>query len=119
MWPSIPPQQCVTWVKRDTKDLLKGGLFLQFRIDQNFHCIFDGLEKNRNGKCYPNFSSKEYSPIYYKMIQIIDDTLKDEYHGPRLLAQLQEWTEAGWAENIKLNGGAAEAKHNDLQVILD
>ncbi|KAG2132478.1 uncharacterized protein EDB93DRAFT_1255152 [Suillus bovinus] len=166
--PSIPPQQCATWVKRAPKDLLKGGSFLRFGKDQNgkmrnlahpalcdtciaflytgpyqiawrqpekfhmqlpilclalvatvFHCVFDGLEKNGNGKCYSNFSLKEYSPIYHKMIQIIKDTLKDKYHGPRLLTQLREWAEAGWAENIKLNSGAAEAKHNDLQVVLD
>ncbi|KAG1799691.1 uncharacterized protein HD556DRAFT_1439350 [Suillus plorans] len=166
--PSISPQQRATWVERAAKDLLKGGSFLRFGVDQNgktrnlahpalrdtciaffytgpyqiarrqpekfctqlpisclalvatvFHCVFDGLEKNGNGKCYPNFSSKEYSPIYRKMIQIIKDTLKDEYHGPRLLEQLREWAEAGWAENIKLDGGAAEAKHDDLQVVLD
>lgn len=60
-----------------------------------FHCIFDGLEKNGTSKCYPNFSSKDYLPIYRKMLQIIKDTLKDEYHGPRLLAQLREWAEVG------------------------
>ncbi|KAG1887799.1 hypothetical protein F4604DRAFT_1674959 [Suillus subluteus] len=166
--PSVPPQQCATWVKRAAKDLLKGSSFLRFGIDQNgktrnlahpalrdtciaffytgpyrimqrqpekfrtqlpisclalvatvFHCVFDGLKKNGNSKCYPNFSSKEYSPVYCKMIQIIKDTLKDEYHSPRLLAQLREWAEAGWAENIKLDGGVAEAKHDDLQVVLD
>ncbi|KAG1906230.1 uncharacterized protein F5891DRAFT_556510 [Suillus fuscotomentosus] len=84
-----------------------------------FHCVFDGLEKNGTGKCYPNFSSKDYSPVYRKMLQIIKDTLKDEYHGPRLLAQLREWAEVGWAENIKLDGSAAEARHDHLQVILD
>jgi hypothetical protein len=61
-----------------------------------FHCVLDGLGKNGNGKCYPNFSSKEYSPIYRKMLQMIKDILKDEYHGPKLLAQLREWAEAGW-----------------------
>ncbi|KAG1793576.1 hypothetical protein EV424DRAFT_1548311 [Suillus variegatus] len=84
-----------------------------------FHCIFDGLEKNGSGKSYPNFSSKEYSPIYRKMLEIIKHTLQDEYHGPRLSAQLREWAEAGWAENLKLDGGAMEAKHDHLQVILD
>ncbi|KAG1889110.1 uncharacterized protein F5891DRAFT_1198682 [Suillus fuscotomentosus] len=112
--PSVPPQQHATWVERATKDLLKGGSFLWFRTDQNFHCVFDGFKKNRNSKCYPNFSSKEYSPIYHKLIQIIKDTLKDDYHGPRLLAQLREWAEAEWAENIKLDSGAAKTKHNDL-----
>ncbi|KAG2068951.1 hypothetical protein BDR04DRAFT_1119385 [Suillus decipiens] len=149
--PSIPPQQCATWVKRATKDLLKGGSFYdseQTKIQQGktrpyqitwrqpekfcmqlpisclalvatvFHCAFDGLKKNRNSKCYPNFSLKEYSPIYHKLIQIIKDTLKDKYYDPRLLAQLQEWVEVGWAENIKLDSGAAETKHN-LQDVLD
>ncbi|KAG1728263.1 uncharacterized protein EDB91DRAFT_1162438 [Suillus paluster] len=84
-----------------------------------FHCVFDGLKKNGSGKCYPNFSSKEYSPVYRKMLGMIKETLQDEYHGPRLLAQLREWAEAGWAENLKVDGGAAEMKHDHLQVILD
>ncbi|KAG2362825.1 hypothetical protein BDR07DRAFT_1609203, partial [Suillus spraguei] len=53
------------------------------------------------------------------MLQIIKDTLKDKYHGPRLLAQLREWAEAGWAENIKLDGSAAEffATHIAFHII--
>ncbi|KAG0698458.1 hypothetical protein DFH29DRAFT_1002832 [Suillus ampliporus] len=90
----------------------------QYNMTQ-FHCVFNGLKKNSSGKCYPNFSSKEYSPIYRKMLRIIKDTLQDEYHGPRLLVQLREWAEAGWAENLKLDGGAAETRHDHLQVILD
>ncbi|KAG0698611.1 hypothetical protein DFH29DRAFT_1002706 [Suillus ampliporus] len=91
----------------------------QYNMTLLFHCIFDGLKKNGSGKCYPNFSSKEYLPIYRKMLRIIKDTLQDEYHGPRLLAQLREWAEAGWAENLKLDSGAAETRHDHLQVILD
>ncbi|KAG1807236.1 hypothetical protein EV424DRAFT_1543952 [Suillus variegatus] len=166
--PSVPPQQRATWVESAAKDLLQGGLYLRFGIDENgktrnfanpalrdtsiaffytgpyriarrrpdqfrtqlpisclalvatvFHCVFDGLEKNGSGKSYPNFSLKEYSPIYRKMLEIIKHTLQDEYHGPRLSAQLREWAEAGWAENLKLDGGAMEAKHDHLQVILD
>ena len=33
--PSVPPQQHATWVESTTKDLLKGGLFLRFGIDEN------------------------------------------------------------------------------------
>ncbi|KAG1812775.1 uncharacterized protein BJ212DRAFT_1482850 [Suillus subaureus] len=168
--PSVPPQQHATWVENAAKNLLQGGLYLQFGIDKNgqtrnlanpalhnasiacflhrtlpdcmeaarsfshtianimlslschsgdFHCVFDGLEKNGNGKHYPNFSSKKYLPIYQKMLDIIKNTLKDKYHGPRLSAQLQEWAEAGWAENLKLDGGTMEARHDHLQVILD
>ncbi|KAG2743723.1 hypothetical protein P692DRAFT_20745308, partial [Suillus brevipes Sb2] len=144
--PSVPPQQRATWVENAAKNLLQGGLYLRFGIDENgrtrnfanpalrdasiaffytgpyriarrrpdhfrtqlpisclalvatvFHCVFDGLEKNGNGKRYPNFSSKEYSLIYRKMLDIIKNTLKDEYHGPRLSAQLREWAEAGWS----------------------
>ncbi|KAG1819013.1 uncharacterized protein BJ212DRAFT_1479142 [Suillus subaureus] len=166
--PLVPPQQCATWVENAAKDLLQGGLYLQFGIDENgrmrnftnpalrdtsiaffytgpywiawrqpdqfrtqlpisclalvatvFHCIFDGLEKNSSGKSYPNFSLKEYLPIYRKMLEIIKHTLQDKYFGPRLMAQLREWAEAGWAENLKLNGGAMEVRHDHLQVILD
>ncbi|KAG2131069.1 hypothetical protein DEU56DRAFT_914609 [Suillus clintonianus] len=84
-----------------------------------FHCVFDSLKKNGNSKSYPNFSSKEYSPIYRRMLSIIKETLDDEYHGPRLSAQLREWAEAGWAEHLKLDGGAAQTRHDHLQVILD
>ncbi|KAG1816746.1 uncharacterized protein BJ212DRAFT_1480605 [Suillus subaureus] len=91
----------------------------QYNMTQLFHCVFDSLEKNGNGKRYPNFSSKEYSPIYWKILNIIKNTLKDEYHGPRLSAQLREWAKARWAKNLKLNGSAMEARHDHLQVILD
>ncbi|KAG1854493.1 hypothetical protein DFJ58DRAFT_914057 [Suillus subalutaceus] len=117
--PSVPPQQRATWVENAAKNLLQGGLYLRFGIDENFHCVFDGLEKNVMVTFIRIFSSKEYSPIYRKMLDIIKNTLKDEYHGPRLSAPTSRMGEAGWAENLKLDGGAMEARHDHLQVILD
>ncbi|KAG1894672.1 uncharacterized protein F5891DRAFT_1194977 [Suillus fuscotomentosus] len=61
-----------------------------------FNCVLDGLAKNGHGKSYPNFSTKDYGPIYRRMLELLKCILKDVYHGPRLLAQLQEWAAAGW-----------------------
>lgn len=33
--PSVPPQQRATWVESAAKDLLQGGLYLWFGIDEN------------------------------------------------------------------------------------
>ncbi|KAG2134506.1 hypothetical protein DEU56DRAFT_950142 [Suillus clintonianus] len=63
-----------------------------------YNCILDGLAKNGDGKYYPMFTVKEYSPVYSKMNKMLKDILQDPYHGPRLLAQLREWAEAGWRE---------------------
>ncbi|KAG1837764.1 hypothetical protein F4604DRAFT_1942036 [Suillus subluteus] len=63
-----------------------------------YNCILDGLAKNGNGKYYPMFSAREYGPIYSKMNQMLKEILRDPYHGPKLLMQLQEWAEAGWRE---------------------
>ncbi|KAG1890632.1 uncharacterized protein F5891DRAFT_1197909 [Suillus fuscotomentosus] len=61
-----------------------------------FNCVLDGLAKNGHGKSYLNFSTKDYGPIYRQMLELLKCILKDVYHGPRLLAQLQEWAAAGW-----------------------
>ncbi|KAG1899634.1 uncharacterized protein F5891DRAFT_1189443 [Suillus fuscotomentosus] len=61
-----------------------------------FNCVLNGLAKNGHGKSYPNFSMKDYGPIYCQMLELLKCILKDAYHGPRLLAQLQEWAAAGW-----------------------
>ncbi|KAG1769566.1 hypothetical protein EDD22DRAFT_948822, partial [Suillus occidentalis] len=71
-----------------------------------FNCVLDGLAKNRHGKSYPNFSSKDYSPIYNRMLVFLKDILGDAYHGPRLAAAL----------NLE---GVVEAKHDHLQILLD
>ncbi|KAG1791772.1 uncharacterized protein HD556DRAFT_1445129 [Suillus plorans] len=67
-----------------------------------FNCILDGLRKNSNGKYYPKFTTKEYDPIYRKILQSLKDILKDHYHGPILLAQLWEWAQVGWTESLKI-----------------
>ncbi|KAG1834305.1 hypothetical protein DFJ58DRAFT_847627 [Suillus subalutaceus] len=71
-----------------------------------FNCVLDGLAKNGHGKSYPNFSSKDYSPIYNRMLVFLKDILGDAYHGPRLAAAL----------NLE---GVVEAKHDHLQILLD
>ncbi|KAG1895805.1 uncharacterized protein F5891DRAFT_983981 [Suillus fuscotomentosus] len=63
-----------------------------------YNCVLDGLTKNSHSKYYPNFTAREYGPIYSKMVQMLKAILQDLYHGPRLLAQLREWAEAGWRE---------------------
>ncbi|KAG1843252.1 hypothetical protein C8R48DRAFT_678805 [Suillus tomentosus] len=70
------------------------GNFLSFT--NIFNCVLDGLAKNEHGKSYPNFSMKDYGPIYCRMLELLKYILEDAYHGPRLLAQLQEWAAAGW-----------------------
>ncbi|KAG1865023.1 hypothetical protein DFJ58DRAFT_838759 [Suillus subalutaceus] len=71
-----------------------------------FNCVLDGLAKNGHGKSYPNFSSKDYSPIYNRMLIFLKDILGDAYHGPRLAAAL----------NLE---GVVEAKHDHLQILLN
>jgi hypothetical protein len=54
--------------------------------------------KNGHGKSFPKFTAKKYGPIYHRILAMIKEVLDDGYHGPRLLAQLWEWAEAGWQE---------------------
>ncbi|KAG1834480.1 hypothetical protein EV424DRAFT_1532204 [Suillus variegatus] len=83
-----------------------------------FNCILNSLRKNDNRKYYPKFTTKEYGPIYRKMLQLLKDILKDHYYGPILLAQLREWAQVGWAESSKIDD-AVESRHDRLQIILD
>ncbi|KAG0695456.1 hypothetical protein DFH29DRAFT_880027 [Suillus ampliporus] len=83
-----------------------------------FHCVFQGLKKNSSGKCYSKFTSKEYESIYHSMLGLLDDVMKDPYHGPKLVQQLREWARIGWAEASKLNG-INTSKHCHLHVQLD
>ncbi|KAG0703854.1 hypothetical protein DFH29DRAFT_998102 [Suillus ampliporus] len=84
----------------------------------SFNCVFDGLVKNGNGKYFPNFTAKEYKPIYLTMLKLLHDVMEDPYHGPRLVLQLHAWAEAGWAESCKLNGIDPSKRHH-LRVQLD
>ncbi|KAG1898786.1 uncharacterized protein F5891DRAFT_1190575 [Suillus fuscotomentosus] len=83
-----------------------------------FNCVFDGLVKNGHGKSYPNFSTKDYGPIYCRMLELLKHILEDAYHGPRLSAQLREWAAAGWAAAMNLEG-VVDARHDHLQILLD
>ncbi|KAG1799627.1 hypothetical protein EV424DRAFT_1545921 [Suillus variegatus] len=65
-----------------------------------FNCVLDGLAKNGHGKSYPNFSSKDYSPIYNRMLVFLKDILGD----------------AAAALNLE---GVVEAKHDHLKILLD
>ncbi|KAG1898434.1 uncharacterized protein F5891DRAFT_1279433 [Suillus fuscotomentosus] len=83
-----------------------------------FHCVFQGLKKNDNGKSYSKFTSKEYESIYHSMLELLDAVMKDPYHGPKLVQQLREWAKIGWAETSKLDG-IDTSKHRHLHVQLD
>ncbi|KAG1888457.1 uncharacterized protein F5891DRAFT_987834 [Suillus fuscotomentosus] len=83
-----------------------------------FNCVFDGLVKNGHGKSYPNFSTKDYGPVYCRMLELLKHILEDAYHGPRLSAQLREWAAAGWAAAMNLEG-VVDARHDHLQILLD
>ncbi|KAG1887502.1 uncharacterized protein F5891DRAFT_988155 [Suillus fuscotomentosus] len=83
-----------------------------------FNCVFDGLVKNGHGKSYPNFSTKDYGPVYCRMLKLLKHILEDAYHGPRLSAQLREWAAAGWAAAMNLEG-VVDARHDHLQILLD
>ncbi|KAG1786189.1 uncharacterized protein HD556DRAFT_1313638 [Suillus plorans] len=121
----VPVQERAAWIEHAAAELIKGSFFLRFGVDEQdagdlphgiaafmfgfgccsgnflsftniFNCVLDGLVKNGHGKSYPNFSMKDYGPIYRRMLELLKCILEDAYHGPRLLAQLQEWAAAGW-----------------------
>ncbi|KAG1850334.1 hypothetical protein F4604DRAFT_1934531 [Suillus subluteus] len=83
-----------------------------------FHCIFQGLKKNGNGKSFSKFTSKEYESVYHSILELLDAVMKDPYHGPKLVQQLHEWAKIGWAEASKLNG-IDTSKHCHLHIQLD
>ncbi|KAG2051843.1 hypothetical protein BDR06DRAFT_973419 [Suillus hirtellus] len=111
--PLVPTQLHAEWIEKATAALLANSLFLHHGVDSMFNCILNGLRKY-----YPKFTTKEYGPIYHKMLQLLKDILKYHYHSPILLAQLQEWAQVGWAESSKIDG-TIESRHNHLQIILD
>ncbi|KAG1733316.1 hypothetical protein EDB19DRAFT_1831031 [Suillus lakei] len=83
-----------------------------------FNCIFQGLEKNGNGKFYLKFTAKEYESIYLWLLGLLSDVMSDPYHSPKLVQQLREWAKIGWVEASKLDG-TDTLKHRHLHVQLD
>ncbi|KAG1835971.1 hypothetical protein DFJ58DRAFT_735297 [Suillus subalutaceus] len=138
-----PVEERAAWVEAAAAELLDGGRFLRFGLDelgktrnfahpallqaivlffytgtyQSLVCTA-GLKKNGNGKSYSKFTSKEYELVYHSMLALLDDVMKDPYHGPKLVQQLREWAKIGWAEASKLDG-VDMLKHHHLRVQLD
>ncbi|KAG0699467.1 hypothetical protein DFH29DRAFT_1001983 [Suillus ampliporus] len=136
---NLPIQEHTNWVEATAANLLDKSAYLHDRKDElgktrnfahpalceatilflYFNCILNGLKKNGNGKSYPDFSLKDYLPIYNRILELFNDKLmKDPYHGPKLMWQLHKWAEAGWAQSCKLNGNNT-SKHTHLQIKLD
>ncbi|KAG1832791.1 hypothetical protein EV424DRAFT_1342292 [Suillus variegatus] len=61
-----------------------------------FICVLDGLIKNGSRQSFPKFTTKEYGLTYKSVLKSLQDIMKDPYHGPKLVEQLQSWAEAGW-----------------------
>ncbi|KAG1778083.1 hypothetical protein EV702DRAFT_1044781 [Suillus placidus] len=89
----IPIQECATWVEA-AATLSSYSSTLELIVSL-FHCIFQGLKKNGNGKCYSKFTSKKYELVYHLMLALLDNVMKDPYHSPKLVQQLCEWTKIG------------------------
>ncbi|KAG1853817.1 hypothetical protein C8R48DRAFT_776981 [Suillus tomentosus] len=64
-----------------------------------FNCVFDGLKKKGMGRL---------TPIFVEGLP----------HGLKLVQQLREWVEAGWAEFCKLDS-TNTSKHVHLQIELN
>ncbi|KAG1726643.1 uncharacterized protein EDB91DRAFT_1086726 [Suillus paluster] len=77
-----------------------------------FHCVFQGLKKDGNGKCYSKFTSKEYESIFHSMLRLLNDVMKDPYHSPKLVQQLHEWAKVGWVEATKPDGIDTSKHHH-------
>ncbi|KAG1792927.1 uncharacterized protein HD556DRAFT_1444006 [Suillus plorans] len=61
-----------------------------------FVCVLDGLIKNGSGQSFPKFTAKEYGLTYKYALKSLEHIMRDPYHGPKLVEQLQSWAEAGW-----------------------
>ncbi|KAG1801238.1 uncharacterized protein BJ212DRAFT_1305081 [Suillus subaureus] len=84
-----------------------------------FDCVLLGFSKNGSGKIFLKFTVKEYEPIYKEMMEMIQLILKDEYHSPKLIKQLEEWAAYGWSQSLKLDGCGLQARPDHLKVVLD
>jgi len=63
---------------------------------KQINCVLDGYARNGTGKRFPKFSAKMYASIYNALLSLIEETLRDAYHGPRLNDQLAHWAREGW-----------------------
>ncbi|KAG1895578.1 uncharacterized protein F5891DRAFT_1194100 [Suillus fuscotomentosus] len=127
----VPPQERAMWVEEHAAKLLELSFFLRnavisffytgsyriarrrpevFREQLPLECLY--CVKNGNGKLYPKFSAKEYKSIYIKMVGLLNDIIRDPYHGPKLVEQLRS------AQSFKVDGNNI-SKHHHLQVLLD
>ncbi|KAG2141313.1 hypothetical protein DEU56DRAFT_911421 [Suillus clintonianus] len=89
-------------------------------VSAAFDCVLLGFSTNGTGKTFPKFTVKEYGQIYKEMMAMIESILLDEYHGPKLIEQLEDWAAYGWSEGLKVDGGyGLETKHEHLKVVLD
>ncbi|KAG1854227.1 hypothetical protein F4604DRAFT_1932829 [Suillus subluteus] len=84
-----------------------------------FNCVLLGLSKNGSSKTFPKFTAKEYEPIYNEMMEMIQLILKDRYHGPKLIKQLEEWAAYGWSQSLNIDGCGFQAKPNHMKVVLN
>ncbi|KAG2047205.1 hypothetical protein BDR06DRAFT_1014073 [Suillus hirtellus] len=135
---NIPPQERASWVEGAAAGLKAGSKFLHDGVDEQgktqnfanpalrdaiitfmytgpyriFVCVLDGLIKNGSGQSFPKFTAKEYGPTYKSALKSLQDIMKDPYHGPKLVEQLQ------LAACCKVDGD--EAPHNvDIKIMLD
>ncbi|KAG2046226.1 hypothetical protein BDR06DRAFT_1014911 [Suillus hirtellus] len=77
-----------------------------------FVCVLNGLIKNGSRQSFPKFTAKEYGPTYKSALKSLQDIMKDPYHGPKLVEQLQS------AACCKVDGN--EVPHNvDIEIMLD
>ena len=63
---------------------------------QQFNCVLDGYARSGTGKNSPKFSAKAYVSIYSTLLGLIEELLRDPYHGRRLEDQLARWAWEGW-----------------------
>ncbi|KAG1800623.1 hypothetical protein EV424DRAFT_1352080 [Suillus variegatus] len=133
----VPVQERAAWIEHAAAELIKGSFFLRFGVDEQdagdlphgiaafmfgfgccsgnflsftniFNCVLDGLVKNGHGKSYPNFSMKDYGPIYRRMLELLKCILEDAYHGPRLAAamNLEGVVECNVSSTLRFSGCA-------------
>ncbi|KAG1756965.1 hypothetical protein EDB19DRAFT_1822171 [Suillus lakei] len=121
----IPVQERAAWVQAAAVELLDNAIFRKevplkclALVCTAFNCVFQGLEKNSNGKFFLKFTAKEYESVYLWLLGLLGDVMSDPYHGPKLVQQLHEWAKIGWAEASKLDG-VDTSKHRHLRVQLD